>query len=748
MPSIVNKFFRIEIDETSGALRSMADLVHGDELIKHSEAIEYAPIRVVCLDSAGARREFVPSAVSSLKASESSLRVQHLAFRPIDGRSDEIAIAANWSIESIDEPSEPSAATIWRLSLDNRTTDLQVVEVLFPFVRGIVLGSDHRKSVLVFPHHAGEKIANPVEELTSRRYLEFWRARTIVEADGVYSREINYCGLASMTWMDLYTNESNASRGLYMASYDPTFVLTGVRSETGGPEKPWCGFSFRKHVPVGPKATWDSSPYVVALHEGDWHWGAMQYRNWIRKHIVLHDVQNDLLSESALCPRYDFKNDSVVRHRFEEIPSMYDQAAAEGMDHLFISGWNRSGFDTDYPEYVPDMELGSSWELAQGCRYIKEQGGKASFYINVRLFDLESDFFERLGQHWALKDYTGDLYRESYGPRTFAVLCPSNDQWRKWAVDTASWMSKAFGARGIYLDQLGSAEPFPCYDREHNHVIEGVHHHGLYNHGYLRMIREIRDRLAEIDPTAFLMIENCGDIYSQYLYANLTWNGTDYDEFFNMYKYTFPEFIQINMVNPRRIDDDTERSAWFYRDMARAFVLGSVFWAELGDRFGAENQHLLEYFRIGLRLRQQAASFISSGVYRDTDGIELVDGDGSDLAPRACWSLSGDASDTGIDWNSLPYRDLTRMTASRWELPRGGALLMISNPVELAGRHVRINCLAPGCWRPGMKMQLLQEQLGGIHDDREIALDGDARATLEIPSSKLSFIVLLPEVQA
>jgi len=64
------------------------------------------------------------------------------------------------------------------------------------------------------------------------------------------------------------------------------------------------------------------------------------------------------------------------------------------------------------------------------------------------------------------------------------------------------------------------------------------------------MIKRIKERSRLIDPSSFLMIENCGDIYSQFLYANLTWNGQAYDEFFNIYKYTFPEFIQVNMINP------------------------------------------------------------------------------------------------------------------------------------------------------------------------------------------------------
>lgn len=234
---------------------------------------------------------------------------------------------------------------------------------------------------------------------------------------------------------------------------------------------------------------------------------------------------------------------------------------------------------------------------------------------------LESDFFSTLGQSWAIKNYDGAMFSETYGTRTFAVTCPDCDEWRKWAADTAGWIVKAFGARGIYLDQLGSAEPFPCYEPGHAHSGRSSVHHGQYNHGYLKMIREVRDRIRALDPSSFLMIEDCGDIYSQHLYANLTWNGAFYDESFNMYRYTFPEFIQVNMVNTRRIADRAERAAWFYEDIARAFVLGSVFWAEQGDMFCEEDGCLLDLFRAALRLRKQAAPYIAHGVYHDEMGI-------------------------------------------------------------------------------------------------------------------------------
>jgi len=713
---------RISIDEFSGAIAEIRDLKVSDDLIKYPSASVGAPLGIVCLDRQGRRREYTAGPVTRAQDSPGNRLLichDHVVETSRSspngpGRAD---ISCRWRL---DAEAGPEGTSSWTIRVENNAEDLTVVEVLFPVVRGIQLGQNHADEVLVFPHHAGEKIVDPALTIASDRYMRFWRAGTVRGADGIYSREIDYCGLASMTWMDLYSPAPNGGfSGLYMASYDPSFVLTGVRSESGGPDFPWCGLGFRKYVPVAPGECWASAPCIIAVHDGDWHWGAAQYRRWILEHISLSDVPSDLAMESAVCPRYDFKQNQSICHRYTEIPEMYEQARAEGITHFFISAWNRQGFDTDYPEFVPDMELGSSWNLARGCEYVRDHGGFSTFYINVRLFDLESDFFPTLGRTWAIKNHDGAMFHETYGPRMFAVICPDCEEWRKWVADTAGWMVKAFGARGIYLDQLGSAEPFPCYGAGHAHSGRSPAHHGRYNHGYLKMIREVRDRTRDLDPSSFLMIENCGDIYSQYAYANLTWNGAFYDEFFNMYKYTFPEFIQVNMVNPRRIADRAERAAWFYKDVARAFVLGSVFWTELGDRFCEEDDCLLDYFRAALRLRTQAAPYIAHGVYQDDLGIAF-------------------ATDDGLPVVSGP------ITASRWILPGGGVLVLISNPEQLSGIEIRVDGPDRHAWVDGAELCV---NAGALLAEPTVfgtsAADG-SRVTLEVPRSQLSFLSMCP----
>ncbi|HEX7713341.1 MAG TPA: DUF6259 domain-containing protein [Bacillota bacterium] len=598
-----NNLFEITFSSTHGGITGLLNKTTGDNYVKKKAAGLNMPFALFYLDHHCRKRRLVPRVLSGCESTEDG-RVISLKFQSmVNEEGQEWAVQAEMTVFCFPDDAE----SIWRLSIKNHTENLKIVEVLFPYISGIWIGDTHQDDFLVYPHHAGEKIQNPAENYASQRYLQFDRAGSKREGS-YYSREINYCGLASMMWMDYYDDSDG---GLYLASYDDDYLLTGVRVEVGGPADPWVGFSFRKYLPIEPGTAWTSKPYSVGIHRGDWHWGADRYRAWFNKGRVYPEFAEDLLTQSVLCPRYDFRRNEGIFHKFKEIPAMYDEARADGINHFLIAGWNRQGFDSNYPEYFPDMELGSPLDLARGVEYINAHGGMVTFYVNVRIFDIHSDYFPTLGTEWALKDEQGKWIKETYGPPSFAVMCPKDKAWQQRVVDYATVLVKWYGAKGIYLDQLGSATPYPCYDQAHNHE-----HHGLFNQGYLEMIRGILEA-ADPDSPPFLMIENCGDIYGEYIFANLTWNGTFYDEFFNLYKYTFPHYIQINMVNPRRIPERRLRHQWFYRDVERAMLLGSILWVELGERFVAEDDCLRSYLRNVIKMRQACAYYFAHCTFRD-----------------------------------------------------------------------------------------------------------------------------------
>lgn len=527
----------------------------------------------------------------------------------------------------------------WRLKVTNNTP-YHICEILYPRLGPLAVSE---KVELLYPHHAGEKIVNVPAALASSKYREFWRAESRETSYG-YCREINYCGLASMSWMDLH----NESLSFYVASYDPDFPVTGLRIETGGPNNPWVSLSFRKYVYVAPGGSMECADVVWKLHTGTWHEAAEEYRRWFDQHVEQCPEPEDLQSEVVLSPHYSFRRYEGITHRFPDIPALVDRDQDEfGSRHMFIAAWNHMGFDSHYPNYNPDLELGTPWELAKGVRYREKRGGFTTFYINSRIMDIHSEYRPTLGEAWMLRNEKLDPIYETYGPAETLVLCPSHPQWRKCLADFAAWMCQAYGARGIYYDQLGSATPYPCY-ATHEHDTKSPT--SGFNQGYIDLLERTRRRLGEIRKDAFLMIENCGDIYSSRVWGSLVWNGPDYDEYFNLYKFTFPEHVLVCMVHPKALSDPKKQEETFLSDLARAVVLGAVLWAD-GYDFDVRvsddevRGRMLAVMREALEFRRIIASDLAQSRYRDTLGIEV--------SPGIC--------------------------ASRWERGDGG-LVIVANP--------------------------------------------------------------------
>lgn len=494
------------------------------------------------------------------------------------------------------------------LHVESRDSEYTIVETVWA-LSCLRLG-DTEDTQLLYPHHAGEKIVNPVYTLRSERYQNFWRAATALR-DGEWVRECNYCGLCSMTWMYL----QNTDTGLYIASHDDRFPVTGLLVKTGGEEEKYLSLGFRIHKRIPAGESWSSGGLAISVTRKDWHYGAKLYRAWIDPHLPKIPQPAFLKQEAALNQCYNFKREEGVLNRFSDIPRMWEEGNKRGIRHMFIASWNRTGFDSNYPEYYPDMELGTALDFKRGIDYVRAHGGFSTLYVNARLSDQASDFHKTLLSRMQIENEAGKPYTETYGPRTFTLNCPSDAQWQHMLVDTCDFAAQAYGFKGIYLDQLASAEPFACYHGGHTH--EDI---GDFNRGYLAVLDELLQRLRRRDKDAYLMTENCGDIYSAYTWGSLTWNGTQYDEYYPLFRYTFPEYTQVNMCNHRMwIEDPAEREDFFFRDIQRCVLLGNILWIGITSRFlhHDELEEDFSYLLQAVAFRESIARQVANGRYAD-----------------------------------------------------------------------------------------------------------------------------------
>ncbi|HHV13480.1 MAG TPA: hypothetical protein GXX75_24710 [Clostridiales bacterium] len=597
---IKGKSYIAEFDKEINNFSSIKNSVTGMDYIKSAPQVPL--LSLTGLNKEAEKITLIPEE-AMIKSEENTIVVQYNRFSGF-------SIFAELTITGQEEKMVISA------DIQNNETGVDIVEVLCPHISGVLFGDETRDSYLIYPHHAGEKILNPVQEFAGEKMQNYGRSGTKL-AGNVYAREINYCGLASMSWMYYYDDKN----GLYIGSHDERFPVTGVIAEAGN-DKPYMGLNFRKHHRISYGQTYKTGDYVIAITEKDWHYGAQIYRSYIEPYLDFDHTPEFLKNECSLNQCYNFKRRGTIENYFRDIPDMYEAGKAWGIRHMFIASWNRTGFDSFYPEYYPDMELGSAMEFRRGLEYVKKHDGFSTLYINARIFDKKSDFHKTLGEKMAIRQYDGSMIGETYGPEHFTVNCPSDSLWRDYLIDTAEFAVKAYGADGIYLDQLASAEPFPCYNSEHSH--DNI---GDFNNGYVYVLKELFHRLKEYNPDAYLMTENCGDIYGSYVWGNLTWNGEHYDEFFNVFKYTFPEFVQVNMVNPRGwVQDMEEKRNWFYKDMQRAILLGSVLWMGITTHLKEETE-FVEFSKKALNFREKIQPYINGATFLDNKYIsEITDG--------------------------------------------------------------------------------------------------------------------------
>jgi hypothetical protein len=323
----------MELRDTTGEWVSLR--VQGEEWINTPGVSPF--FQITALDDKNEKHGFVPAG--------GCIRGNSLFYASLSeqGNIADIHVEAQFDEEGDDGLSVA-------LKVDNCDPRYTVTEIIGMQLEGLHLGGPDGDMALLYPHHAGEKIADPIHTLRSKKYQEFWRAQTRLE-DGVYRRECNYCGLMSMTWMYL----QNKEKGLYIASHDSRFPVTGMAATTGGEAPGWVGFGYRIIHRIYAGESYTSGKFVLAASEEDWHKGAKRYRAWIDPYLAVHENPAFLNEEAALHQCYQFRRADGVHNRFSDIPKLFDAGMKENIRHMFIASWNLTGFDSNYPEYYPDM---------------------------------------------------------------------------------------------------------------------------------------------------------------------------------------------------------------------------------------------------------------------------------------------------------------------------------------------------------------------------------------------------------
>lgn len=530
---------------------------------------------------------------------------------------------------------ENDCRSYWYLTLDNRC-GCEIQSCKFPQLNGLWLGDDWKENTLIFPRVAGLKMDDPSGTLAQEPIRMTWKWQEYLhnyflgsqpatkDDRGLYELRANHTGGCSMLWMDLYSQAENT--GIYMTCRNLDLRQKAISACTLGPYNPGVGLGI-DHYPCLTEGHWESQECVVAFHEGDWHWAADEYRQARQKNpnpvCTNNPVPAWFQKSPGLVAHYDFMyQGGKIVHTFQDIPALYEKAKSQGYKHLLLAGWNDHGFDDGFPLYCPSEALGTEEELKKAIADIKADGGHVCFYVNSRLCNVGYPQNQARTKASCAMNRDGSLKIENYGAKgvDFATLCMSESSWRRQLVEDITYLVNEIGIDSIYLDQLAMATSVLCYHPDHkDHAGDPA----AWNQGYEKLLHELRTAV----PDCPILYEGCCDVFGSGVAAQLisTLRRPAVGALAEVYKYTFPEQILTDMLNPRRYsamraEHTARKSTWL---LYKSFVIGSYFWCydlEEDNTFSRDPEQEARMQKT-VALRQAWLDCWGHGIFRDQEDL-------------------------------------------------------------------------------------------------------------------------------
>jgi hypothetical protein len=481
-------------------------------------------------------------------------------------------------------------STYWTITIDNKSK-MEVFEMIFPTISGIRIGSKSADNLVVMPAgmRGGYRFREPAKG----------------------KRTAQYIGHGNMQWLDIYADpDKNGKCGLYMGAHDKELI--GCRPAYNGDGKQSVTMTIVKYAGVLPNTTWTSNPFVVAVHEGDWHRGADIYSKWAHSWMKMpqppewlkmcdgwDDFGRDLGKPFARWHagrkfglRFRYPGSKAEANKFrDEIAK--ERAGGRRISHYFNGQcfdvkYATKGLRNLYPDLPKDLRIPPWSELGKGAVRTPNGGYVGQYCRGPR-------------EKWSVKTKDGI-------PCGDYIMCPASRQWRDWLK---YWIVekfvKEYGADVIYFDQTAAAGIKNCHNHSHGHV-----HPGVWAYGSAGMVEEIVTEARKINPNFVMAIEGSADCLGQFADIHVISKSavlkdpTIYPEIFS---YTFPEYIIFDGYNNGRANE--EGSVVF----DKIFIRGHRF--DLISR-GAYNKE-------GVQLRRAVKSWQYRAKFRDTVGVKTSD---------------------------------------------------------------------------------------------------------------------------
>ena len=626
MITIQSSKLRLGLDE-AGRICSLEDLAAGGANIIESPAD--GAFFLVLDDAASQCKETLvwadAQAVTCIHADECSASFAVKGLQTDNGRPDAGIADISLTLHVKAEDDQLS----FTADIDNRT-DMRITDFVYPRL-GKIRSLGDGTPALYWPEQPG-RIYTGIGARLSNAYRH--------REHGANEMSITYPG-AGMMGMCALLDEKNS---LFFELHDPTFLAASLKVESHPDDRGALTLSANKFLCIkNEKMT--TAPVVVRLYEGDWHYGARRYADFMAAHRPGHvkpDWIRDMTGYFLVINKQQF---GYEMWDYTTLPQLWELAEAHGCSTLALFGWYQTGHDNNYPDLAVSHTMGGEEVLKENIKAVQAKGGRVMLYYQGHLIDTGSDYYKSgMGEHVACKTNWGTPYPEFYvkshmsdmvsrfSKKTFVIGCPSCPEWRELMVEREKWVA-SLGADGTLYDQLGGMPPYPCFDESHPH--DGNNPARALPGGQTKLLDALQTGAKAINPTFAFMSEHITDLYSARLDAvhgigNMPGGrgdranrpGTDacaVVTFPDLFRFCFPDAI-ITIRNPQPYVD---RRAVNY-----AFAFG--FPIEMELRYRADREDVLadkfaekrEYAAKIAALRVKYKDMLARGTYIDDECVE------------------------------------------------------------------------------------------------------------------------------
>lgn len=411
---------------------------------------------------------------------------------------------------------------------------------------------------------------------------------------------------------------------------------------------------------------------VIGVVDGGWYEAAQVYRKWAltapwsKAGPVSQRPIPQWLKDTDLWLRVEFGYEGIADVCKRAREYFGDVATA-----LHWYKWHEIPYDTLYPDYFPTRP-----GFAEGVKELQEQGFHVMPYINGRIVDPNSKGWNEEGlSKSAARRENGEPYTEVYGSKVpLNSMCPSSTAWHDKVAYLVDRLTHECNVDGVYVDQIGCAWAYPCYDKAHDHLPGGGH---FWVDGYRELLDKARAKLpAGRMFTTEENIECFIDKFDALLLVN-TPCATD--------RAVIPLFPAV--YSGRTITfgfqyiakDDIGKSTPFRAKMAREFIYGAqIGWVLAEQLMAPEAEKEREFVRNLTKCRSHAHKFLLEARFL---GLVDVTGDNPSIKFTADAPFGGDYT-----------LDLPSVFASAWEAEDGSIGVALAN---MSDEDRRVEFVAP-----------------------------------------------------